>query len=554
MKDYLFVFSIGPVQSFIAASRKTEDLWSGSFLLSHLAEQALKTLLNQHNGMNPQLIFPFIDEEELNGTSIDESAEIASLPNRISVKLTVDRDDEVIQLGDRLSKHVQEAFTLIGKDAIEKELNHEVSANEHLQAMAEQQIADMLETYWAFTPLTGDYERSRRLLEKKLASVKNNRPVSANRQNGLVCTICGLNEALHEGNPLGGDYNTLKQQIRNTWSYSSAKIEDNEWLCAVCLCKRHARTYFRHKHPQFFKPFPSVDQFTEKSLPYYGIIMIDGDDMGQWFSGKNVDAKTTSMINQQQQISKRLGRYARQYVPDIVKQHRGTLVYAGGDDILAFAQIRNIFAMARQLREAFSDDRGLGENATSSAGIIIAHKKAPLQQVLQRLRSLEGQAKHYQYHGEEKNAFALSLLTHAGEIREVVLPWSIQSEAEKSINTMNHLQYVTSLLNDTLSSTFLYHFGEAFLPLVGAAPAKPALSDNPQMNQRLLFTELRRLVERSVKEGVKDVDQEVKYLLAIYHSTQSLMEFVHLLEMLRFFSAKEIRHGEAYKNDAETIH
>ena len=34
MTQYMLLFSLGPVQSFIAQARKTRDLWLGSFLLS----------------------------------------------------------------------------------------------------------------------------------------------------------------------------------------------------------------------------------------------------------------------------------------------------------------------------------------------------------------------------------------------------------------------------------------------------------------------------------------------------------------------------------------
>ena len=40
--EYLFLASIGPVQSFIASARRTRDLWFGSMLLSELAKAAAK--------------------------------------------------------------------------------------------------------------------------------------------------------------------------------------------------------------------------------------------------------------------------------------------------------------------------------------------------------------------------------------------------------------------------------------------------------------------------------------------------------------------------------
>jgi len=43
----LLVFAIGPVQPFIAAARKVEDLWAGSHLLSRLAWEAMRPLCEQ---------------------------------------------------------------------------------------------------------------------------------------------------------------------------------------------------------------------------------------------------------------------------------------------------------------------------------------------------------------------------------------------------------------------------------------------------------------------------------------------------------------------------
>src|SRR5947208_8976237 len=42
MTQSMLLFSLGPVQSFIAQARKTRDLWLGSFLLAILMEAAMK--------------------------------------------------------------------------------------------------------------------------------------------------------------------------------------------------------------------------------------------------------------------------------------------------------------------------------------------------------------------------------------------------------------------------------------------------------------------------------------------------------------------------------
>ena len=50
---HLLAISIGPVQDFIAASRRTNDLYAGSTMLAELAK-AVAHLLAQHGA----LIFP----------------------------------------------------------------------------------------------------------------------------------------------------------------------------------------------------------------------------------------------------------------------------------------------------------------------------------------------------------------------------------------------------------------------------------------------------------------------------------------------------------------
>ena len=46
MTEYVVILSVGPVQSMIAAARKSRDLWSGSALLSELAKACALSLKN----------------------------------------------------------------------------------------------------------------------------------------------------------------------------------------------------------------------------------------------------------------------------------------------------------------------------------------------------------------------------------------------------------------------------------------------------------------------------------------------------------------------------
>src|SRR5690349_15551057 len=52
----MLLFSLGPVQTFIAQARKTRDLWIGSLLLSKLMEAAM-------DGIAGKVIFPGTEEK-----------------------------------------------------------------------------------------------------------------------------------------------------------------------------------------------------------------------------------------------------------------------------------------------------------------------------------------------------------------------------------------------------------------------------------------------------------------------------------------------------------
>lgn len=54
MTSHLLALTVGPVQDFIAAARRTRDLWFRSHLLSEISKAAAKSLRDQGG----KLIFP----------------------------------------------------------------------------------------------------------------------------------------------------------------------------------------------------------------------------------------------------------------------------------------------------------------------------------------------------------------------------------------------------------------------------------------------------------------------------------------------------------------
>ncbi|MDW8016173.1 MAG: type III-B CRISPR-associated protein Cas10/Cmr2, partial [Bacteroidia bacterium] len=173
--------------------------------------------------------------------------------------------------------------------------------------------------------------------------------------------------------------------------------------------------------------------------PYYAVLAMDGDHMGRWLNGthekmpllsevvhprvieklqkKGLEQKTRRPVTPAYHafISEALGYFARMFVPQIVEsmEHLGVVVYAGGDDVLAFLPAQTAIAAALKLRAAFGgfvrkegdqwkeDWRNktgyvdtldqliptMGPRATASVGIAFAHHRMPLQVALEEARA-----------------------------------------------------------------------------------------------------------------------------------------------------------------------
>jgi CRISPR-associated protein Cmr2 len=66
--QYMLMFSLGPVQTFIAQARKTRDLWLGSYLLAILMEAAMQ-------GMDDALVYPTTP-------TLEKGSNVPDLPNK----------------------------------------------------------------------------------------------------------------------------------------------------------------------------------------------------------------------------------------------------------------------------------------------------------------------------------------------------------------------------------------------------------------------------------------------------------------------------------------
>jgi CRISPR-associated protein Cmr2 len=138
--------------------------------------------------------------------------------------------------------------------------------------------------------------------------------------------------------------------------------------------------------------------------PYLAILAADGDSMGSIIS--KIEGQPEHI-----EFSRSLSAFAVE-AERIVTDHRGALVYSGGDDVLALLPVDKCIGCARALRDAFERHltRWADPKPSLSVGIAIGHFMEPLEDLLAYARAAEKDAKGV----AGKNALAVRLHPRGG--------------------------------------------------------------------------------------------------------------------------------------------
>ncbi|MEZ4522945.1 MAG: type III-B CRISPR-associated protein Cas10/Cmr2 [Thermomicrobiales bacterium] len=162
-KRYLLAVSIGPVQDFIAAARKTRDLWYGSTLLSAISRTAATNVQRQGG----ELIFPHPE-------AVDSANAGAEIP--VANIVLADFKDPTGSMAD-ISSRVERAARLHLEQLqtrVLEEISDAVGAGLIDTDLLAQQVDEFLEFYTAWLPLESedDYPETRLQLMRLLAGRK----------------------------------------------------------------------------------------------------------------------------------------------------------------------------------------------------------------------------------------------------------------------------------------------------------------------------------------------------------------------------------------------
>lgn len=116
MNNYILILSVGPVQDFIAAARRSRDLWSGSWLLSEISKAVASHLYkrNTEQEKSVDLIIPAFTEDAPTNLQANSSF---SVGNKIQVRIAAENTQEVANLAAEAAQVARQRFKDIAQDA-----------------------------------------------------------------------------------------------------------------------------------------------------------------------------------------------------------------------------------------------------------------------------------------------------------------------------------------------------------------------------------------------------------------------------------------------------
>ncbi len=483
MTSYLYVLSIGPVQDFISAARRTRDLWFGSHLLSEISKAAARTVAEAGgNLIFPALVCGDPDLESSYKLPLDKRIYAFNVANVVLAELPDGMKLKPSELNLKAKTAAQEEWMHYAEEARDK-----AGAAIHPEIW-DNQIDDVIEFYAAWTPLTDDYQDTRSRVMRLLAgrkSIRDFRPAKG---------LAGIPKS-----SLDGARESILKKDRSIPKELSLqmRLNDGEQLCAVGLTKRlggqriafpsvirvaldpwlrgiagdqnedanriineikilceGTNSFSSGTGKRVYQDFPfdgqifypsrlsrvkevlknalidsdedslfkgdlkTLDLIQKKTIelwkrlgepgPYLAMLVADGDQMGKALS--NIKSK-----EKHKEFSGQLAKFAIKARWIVEDDHRGCMVYSGGDDVLAFIPVDHCLGAARDLHDAFenllkdsSKDLG-GEIPTLSVGVAIGHSMEPLEDLLEYGRAAEKSAKY-----PDRNGLSVNLHTRSG--------------------------------------------------------------------------------------------------------------------------------------------
>jgi len=255
--------------------------------------------------------------------------------------------------------------------------------------------------------------------------------------------------------------NILEQNMSNHLIIASydelLKIDDNIIfaLNKILDSKELNRSFSSQKEQSFIKEYQdnyiqdgknNVKNLQQISgnFNYYAVIVADGDKMGT-----KIQKLATNKPENIKKISKSLYQFFTNDsdIYNITRNFGGELIYAGGDDILAFLPVKKddkifldyIDILDKRFKEV------LGSDVSLSFGVNISYQRYPLRDAINSAFELLYSVKDY-----ESNSIAITTTKHSGQTFNNIS--NLQSDQYKL-----YKRFISDILDDTISLPHSFH-------------------------------------------------------------------------------------------------
>ncbi|NLL37960.1 MAG: type III-B CRISPR-associated protein Cas10/Cmr2 [Fretibacterium sp.] len=504
-KSYLLQISIGPVQDFISAARRTRDLWFGSHMLSEISKAVARTLKDA----GADLIFPHP------GGDLSRDSDL-NVANVILAQISGTWDDL-----DRLASEAQKAAEDRFKDFAEE--TFERVRNFIEEKRWREQLEDVIEFYAAWVELAGedDYKRARQEAARLLAARKNLRDFKPHKGEAGIpkSSLDGLRESVFKSSRKGSRprgvkegesldaVGLIKRRTGDEGFPSVSSIAVNPWVRGASpktleYLKPHCEALVKasalsrvtgirafpydgtavlvSRHASLVEEAEGADEVRKacKSIaeilsnlpaskrpqePYFALLVADGDRMGRAIASLNG-------LEPLQAFSSALSNFAAK-AREVVEANEGVCVYAGGDDVLAFVPLDTCLQCARGLREVFGECLRDYKGTSLSVGVSIGHAMEDLEDLLAFARKAESIAKKgldgkAEERGEDRDGLAVVVRSRGGSPVMAREQWKDEGTGAflSDLSLDERLAYWAQLfLTDALPNKFPYELRENVL-------------------------------------------------------------------------------------------
>jgi CRISPR-associated protein Cmr2 len=627
-------FTFGPVQSFVAQSRRTRDLYISSYILSHLARKAMLAAKRAAEQTGGQLLLPHPDA--LAPPSAIGGATYGSLPNRFVVE-----GGDLPETATSALSAFDEAWLQIANAVFAAFVKPVAPTGRDTVKIWEREVGNFWDKSWAI----GD--------DDALGRRKNWRTSPATVEPGDHCTVMGNWQELsgfirsrsrEERERQDEFWNGLRRQQ----GVSDLDLDEDERLCAIALIKRlvvnvskrafgdellknwpstpylaavpwlralgrcgdaavvsKARQYAelianvvaqpfgeiattlpslkKSENSQQLSKFSQLDGnfFHQRALEnqrvtrftgsdegekrrnrervqanlrelckavgdtpggFFAVLLMDGDSMGKVLSeARNAD--------REQHVTGALSGFSAN-APEVILQHDGIPVFAGGDDVLAFFPMDNVLDCAVELRREYVNRLKNAAGGDSpvppsiSASIVYANYHLPLRTVLRTAHHLvDNVAKE----ATGRDSLAVGIFKSSGIVCQWSAPWDhllevVPNRVSALASKLCRKEKESSAHAGEFSTSFLHNIRECFIGLSRIASEKPGhfekLIEGIDLHKLLLADHLRAVRRRGATE--EEIDRQ-------------LSEAEQAVELLVSCSRRVTRSNRQTKPDNNTV-